>query len=167
MFSVWKTAVAGAASLVLLLAGCNGDSQPEGSTTPPRPPTTGMGQAPAPFEAVVKLDDLPDCAKVTCWLPTQFGPAVVDGETVSLRDKWPMEGTKVRVLCKTGGASYRNAAGQSIWDYYGILVPNDQVEPGSKQRAIKVADGYLGHVGISWLSGGEGKQAPDCNSLPR
>jgi hypothetical protein len=118
-----------------------------------------------PFDATVSLSDFsPTCAKVKCWLPTQFTPALAKGKTVSLRDKWPMDGDAVLVLCVTKGQTYQDQTGQPVNDWYGILVPPRKLEPGG-EKATKAAAPYkgrVGFVGVSNVTGGEGKQPPAC-----
>jgi hypothetical protein len=113
-------------------------------------------------------------------LPTQFGPKLVEHESVSLEEKatpegkvlsagWPNDGDEVEVLCiakDVDGGEYQNLNGQTIKDWYGIRVAQVDIEPKAltDPRLHKAPDGngYLGFVGISWLTGGEGKQAPPC-----
>lgn len=174
MYSL-RRAIAGAAVVGLLLTACNtgGNEQPATPSTAASSPratslSTPAAVRPTPvpfFYGKVSLTDLPDCAKVRCWLPTQFSAELVNDVSVAKQGVWPMEGDIVRVLCQTAGGSYRNPAGQTVSDWYGILVPTDKLEPGADKQATKVTGGYLGYVGISWLTGGEGKQAPDCKTL--
>jgi hypothetical protein len=119
-----------------------------------------------PFEATVSISDIsPTCREVICWLPTQWEPKLVKGETVGLRDKWPMDGMTVLVLCETGGETYRDQTGQESNAWYGILVPTDKLEPlkpGESPKSLPVDDGWIGYVGAAWITGGHGKQAPYC-----
>ncbi|MDN5274535.1 MAG: hypothetical protein JWP06_436 [Candidatus Saccharibacteria bacterium] len=174
MYSL-RRAIAGTAVVVLLLTACSrgGGEQPDASSTAASSPlvtssstTAAVRPTPVPFfTGKVSLTDLPDCAKVRCWLPTQFTTKLVNDVSVSRQGIWPMEGDAVRVLCQTVGGSYQNPAGQTVSNWYGILVPTDKLEPGADKQATKVTGGYLGYVGISWLTGGEGKLAPDCKTL--
>ena len=163
----WKQVFLAVGAVMALASGCAspggngaGGSSPAG-VAPPSLPVI------APFEATVALSDFSaTCREVACWLPTQFQPARVKGETVSLRDAWPMDGMKVLVLCEGGGEAYQDQTGQETTAWYGILVPPDKLEPkpGTTKRPQKVEgrDGYIGYVGAAWLNGGHGKQAPYC-----
>ncbi len=127
---------------------------------------TSSSTVTAPFDAIVSLSDFSaTCREVVCWLPTQFQPALVKGETVSLRDKWPMDGMTVRVVCETTGESYSDQTGQSTNAWYGIEVPTDKLEPlkpGTGPKALPKDDGWIGYVGAAWIKGGSSKQAPAC-----
>jgi hypothetical protein len=105
-----------------------------------------------------------ECKRSDCWLPTQFQTGIVPGETVGKRDTWPKQDTKVLVFCQTTGDPYRNAAGQSVDGWYGIVVPKNQLDPAAAKRAVEMESvtGYSAYVGISWISGGEDLRAPDC-----
>jgi hypothetical protein len=120
----------------------------------------------APFDATVSLSDFSaTCREVVCWLPTQWEPKLIKGETVSLRDKWPMDGMTVRVVCETTGETYRDQTGHDTDAWYGILVPSDKLEPlvhGVGPKALPKSDGYVGYVGAAWIKGGSDKQAPAC-----
>lgn len=133
---------------------------------------------PAPFEGIVDNTTIgDDCLKVNCWQPTQFGPQLVEEESVSLEEQvtsdgivtragWPNNGDSVEVVCISKGGTYQNHLGQTINDWYGVRILEAQLEPNAKDnpRLRKTPDGrdYLGFIGISWVTGGEGKQAPVC-----
>ena len=167
----WKRALAAVGIVAALVSGCgspqgNG-ATPDASQASPVSTAAAAGPVIAPFEATVELSDFSaTCREVTCWLPTQFQPARAVGETVSLRDAWPMDGMKVLVLCEGGGESYQDQTGQKTSAWYGILVPSDKLEPepGTDKQPQKAEgrDGYVGYVGAAWLNGGRDKQAPYC-----
>jgi hypothetical protein len=146
------------------MTGCSsGDGDGNREATSARP--TSLSVVTAPFDATISLSDFSaTCREVTCWLPTQFEPRLVKGETVSLRDKWPMDGMAVRVVCATTGETYNDQTGQSTNAWYGIAVPADKLEPGASIHARKAPDdnGWIGFVGVAWINGGAGKQAPAC-----
>lgn len=139
---------------------------------------TACSSTPAPFQGVVNNTAIGgDCLKVNCWQPTQFGPQLVERESVSLEEQatpdgkvtragWPNNGDSVEVVCISKGGTYKNHLDQTINDWYGIRISEAQLEPNAKDnpRLRKTPDGrdYLGFIGISWITGGEGKQAPAC-----
>jgi hypothetical protein len=159
------------ASAALVLAGCAGPGG-DGTAQDAGQSSQVSASSPAapviePFEATVELKDFSAiCREEACWLPTQFQPARAKGETVSLRDKWPMDGMKVLVLCEGGGESYQDQVGQETTAWYGILVPADKLEPkpGTDKQPQKAVgrDGWIGYVGAAWINGGHDKQAPYC-----
>ena len=163
----WKRVLLAAGTAGVLAAmGCTSssggsDAQGAGQTS-----TAASRPAVKPFEAKVSLGDFsPTCREVVCWLPTQWEPKLVKGETVSLRDKWPMDGMTVQVLCETNGEIYRDQAGQETDAWYGVLVPTDKLEPlkpGTGPKSLPVDGGYIGYVGAAWVDGGRGKQTPRC-----
>lgn len=121
-----------------------------------------------------------ECQRVKCWLPTQFEPRLVELESVSLEEQatsdgkvfrkgWPNDGDQVEVLCiakGVKGGEYKNLNGQLINDWYGIRIPMDKAEPKAlgdpRIRTTPDGNGFVGFVGISWLTGGEGKHTPTC-----
>ena len=155
-----RAAIAGAIVLAAVTGCGSGSGDNSAQNTPSSP------QA-APFAAAVALSDFSaTCREVACWLPTQFAAKLVKGETVSLRDEWPMDGTTVQVVCETTGQAYNDQTGQSTTAWYGIVVPAAKLEPSAVSRASKVPNGgendRLGYVGAAWIKGGAGKQAPAC-----
>jgi len=160
----WQRAVLAAVVVVTAATGCSGSSDDGAQHANPSDATSVA--AAQPFEATVSISDIsPTCREVTCWLPTQWEPKLVKGETVGLRDKWPMDGMTVLVLCETDGESYRDQTGQESNSWYGILVPTDKLEPlkaGTGPKTLPVDGGQIGYVGAAWIDGGHGKQAPDC-----
>lgn len=136
--------------------------------------------------AAVNLYSFSDeCKTVRCWLPTQFGPRLVERESVSLEERtaddpkgaqegWPMDGgpddkgvedgDKIEILCVIKGGEYSNTQGNLVNDWYRVVVPNDKVEPGSWERAAPAPNGQgrLAYVGISWLHPLFKGQAPPC-----
>lgn len=163
--SAWKRGTLVIAVALCCVTGCSsgGSSAGVSVSTTPRP-------AVAPFTATVALTDFSaTCSKVVCWLPTQWAPKLVDGETVSLRDKWPMDGMTVLVVCQTTGETYRDQLGQNTDAWYGILVPTDKLEPlkpGTGPRSLPINDGYIGYVGAAWIKTQPGEQAPSCQTSP-
>ncbi len=160
--SSWNRTLVGVAIILVFVAGCGseGVQTTEGTSTTSVTPTT------APFEGTVFLKDFSAlCSEGQCWLPTQWTPKLVAGETVSLRDQWPMDGMQVEVVCQTTGESYRDQTGQSRDDWYGIKVPNDKLEPlspGNGPKALPKDDGWIGYVGAAWIKHGTDKRAPAC-----
>lgn len=160
----WKRTAVAAVVVVGLVTGCSssGGGGRNAASTSPTPSNTVA----APFDATVSLSDFSaTCREVACWLPTQWEPKLVKGETVSLRDKWPMDGMSVRVVCETTGETYRDQTGQDTDAWYGILVPSDKLQPlspGTGPKALPKSDGYVGYVGAAWIKGGSGKRAPAC-----
>jgi hypothetical protein len=173
-------------ALALLLTACGG-SDPSSDTSAETASSTqatsssagpAAKQAPAPFVGTVDNTAIGgDCLKVDCWQPTQFGPNLVELESVSLEEQatsdgkvtrpgWPNNGDQVDVVCIALGGAYKNNLDQTIRDWYGIRIPADKVEPTAKEdpRVRKTPDGkdYMGFIGISWITGGETKRAPAC-----
>jgi hypothetical protein len=161
----WKRTVLAVGAVLALATGCGAPNEGGGSQNAGQ---ASSAAAPVikPFEAKVSISDIsPTCREVTCWLPTQWEPKLVKGETVGLRDKWPMDGMTVLVLCETGGETYRDQTGQESNAWYGILVPTDKLEPlesGAGPKSLPVDGGYIGYVGAAWINGGHDKQAPYC-----
>lgn len=151
-------------ALVVLVTGCGTETEQAGQTASTSP-TTSVSIVTS-FEGMVSLKNFSTlCSEQKCWLPTQFEPKLVEGETVSLRDQWPMDGMKVEVVCQTIGQTYRDQTGQSRDDWYGINVPVDKLEPlkpGSSPKTLPKSDGRIGYVGAAWIQGGAGKQATAC-----
>jgi len=151
----------------LLLAGC-GSSVPATSTQ--------AADSSARSEFVGTVDNRaisPTCARTACWQPTQFQPALVERESVSIAEilvdepggpqaGWPLSGDTLLVQCLVKGASYLDQLGHSVDDWYGIVIPPDKVDKKAKadSRLQKIEQGYRAYVGISWISGGEGKTLP-------
>lgn len=137
-----------------LLAGCGTSS---GDDTPsPKSPST------AEFDTKVSLGDLGAACQTACdWLPTQIGPSLVKGESVSLTEQWPKNGDAVHVVCQTTGESFRDELGVSTDKWYGIVVPPDKVNPGAEKKVKRLASGYLAYVGAAWLTDTD-KVAPRC-----
>ena len=181
--------------VTILLAGCGGSAESPptsvsspGSTATLQPSTAVPSRAPSVSASVGFIGKVdvhsanPDCAKVTCWLPTQFEPKLVERESVSLVEKvagepggpqrgWPMDGDSVAVQCLAQGGQnqdrigpYQNPAGQLSYDWYGIVVPIDKLNPDAKgdPRLLDVEQGKRAYVAISWISGGKGKLLPAC-----
>lgn len=153
-----------AAMVLSLTVACSSNNGDNGSTTSAN--STPSSVATAPFDATVSLSDFSaTCREAVCWLPTQWAPKLVPGETVSLRNKWPMDGMTIRVVCETTGETYRDQTGQETDAWYGIVVPSDKLEPlkpGTGPKALPKGDGWIGYVGAAWIKGGSGKQAPAC-----
>lgn len=162
--SSWKRiAVVGTMTLGLA-TGCSSGGGDEKNIATASPTVSSV--VTAPFDATVSLSDFSaTCREVACWLPTQWAPKLVQGETVSLRDKWPMDGMTVHIVCQTTGEMYRDQTGQETDAWYGILVPSDKLEPlrpGEGPKALPKNDGWIGYVGAAWIKGGFDKQAPAC-----
>ncbi len=94
-----------------------------------------------------------------CWLPTQFQPSLVSGESVSLFHKWPAKGDTVGVICETTGQSIRDYTGRTSDKWFGILVPTDKVVDNNT-RARKVEDGRLAYVSAVWLAHAKAHASP-------
>ncbi len=176
-----------AATAVLVMA-CGATEDTGGSQEPPtssgqteasRTTTTAPPvpqEADGPLVATVEISTFsPECAAARCWLPTQFGPRLVERESVSLEERtaddpggaqegWPMDEDTIEVLCIIKGGEFANTAGQLVNDWYRVVIPEDKAEPASKERAERAPDGrgYLAYVGISWLKLPDGKRASAC-----
>jgi len=168
------------------LAGCTG-SRPENSArTPttvdsvsPQPSSTaGMGPSSNSFKGTVNLRDYgSDCDSPDefCWLPTQFDPVIVSGQTVSERETipgrngngWPKQDDMIDVLCKTTGQEYQDVNRVKHTDWYGVGVPNDKLEPnpGTNKKPLKLDQGYLAYVQAAWVAGGANEHLLDCSRL--
>ena len=148
----WKQVLSGTAAAILLLVGCGSSTSNDDDPAPVKP-----------FTAAVDISDFsPQCQQEACWLPTQLEPKLVERETVSLYDEWPMDHDKVQVLCQVEGESFNDEAGKPTNLWYGIRIPANKVEAAAKSRAEKArAGGYLAYVGAVWLTD-EHKRAPIC-----
>ena len=161
------------AALVFVLAACG-----QGGTGTTSSTATSATVASGPIRARVEVSSFsPECGAVKCWLPTQFGPRLVERESVSLEERtpddpkgaqvgWPVDKDEIEVLCVIKGGQYSNTTGQTINDWYRVVIPADKVEPRSRERAERASDGvnYQAYVGISWLQLPEGKEASTCAS---
>jgi len=94
-----------------------------------------------------------------CWLPTQYEPAVVNGQSVGETDVWPVKGDYVVVVCETTGEKVTNSAGKESDRWFGIVVPKGKVTDNIPITRVK--DGYLGYVSSLWLAE-KPVSAPDC-----
>jgi hypothetical protein len=153
----------------------------------PAPATRTVAPTPEktlpPFKALVDLKgfgatcDEPDTnPKERCWLPTQFEPKLRAGETVTLRDKWPLHGHSVDVVCEVlQGEEYSDGKGNLHYEWYGILVPKGKAEPNpvprtstNRGRMPTSIDGkYLVFVPASWLVVRGTGAMNDCADLVR
>ena len=116
-----------------------------------------------PFTATVDLGRFMGCDTQTCWLPTQFSPKLVERESVSHIEQWPMDGDTVEVLCQTKGERFNDPLGQPVTKWYGIYVPGDKLGPGAEKRADEApSGGHIGYVGASWLDVPMNATAPAC-----
>ena len=149
-------AVTGAA-----LTACGADNQPTSV------PTTPSASSITPFDTTVSINNFsPECMKVKCWLPTQFEPRLVKGQSVSLFNTWPMDGDTVHVLCETVGGTFRDTDGNNVNEWYGIFIPSEMAvmkdHPNLKDAYAKpVEGGFVGYVGKPWLTD-VGAIAPQC-----
>jgi hypothetical protein len=101
-----------------------------------------------------------------CWLPTQFDPQIRPGETVTLRNAWPMHGDTVEVACEVAqGEAYNDGQGKSHRRWFGLLAPKDKADPApvpgtspNLGRMPTSIDGkFLVFVQASWvLASGNG-----------
>lgn len=142
MHSLKGSAIACAAALGLL-TGCSGSPSAE------------------PFEATVELDGASlECDQDdSCWLPTQYGPSLVPGASVSV-PSWPHKGQVVTVICETTGQSLSNMSGERSDTWYGIAIPTEHL--ASLGESVDKIDGQsVGYVGALWLADTE-SVAPTC-----
>jgi hypothetical protein len=116
----------------------------------------------AEFKTTVELKKAsPDCdVDPRCWLPTQFQPSLVKGESVSLFNEWPAKGDQVKVICETTGEKLVDYTGRGSRKWYGILIPTDKVS-ATNTKAHPVKGGYLGYVSALWLANKQ-SSAPAC-----
>jgi len=105
------------------------------------------------FETTVELKNAgTDCDQdPDCWLPTQFQPSLVSGQSVSLPNEWPLKGDDVKVICETKGETLVDSRQRKSDRWFGILVPTDKLNPVSA-AAEAIDDGYLGYVSALWLT---------------
>ncbi len=111
-------------------------------------PERSIASSPPLLEATVHIADF---EPTWGWLPTQFAPKLVEHESVSLVDVWPMEGDRVIVLCATEGEEFIDKNAHYTNDWYGIFVPADKIDPAAIGRAERVPGGYRAYVGRPWL----------------
>ncbi len=120
-------------------------------------PLSGCSGTNGPGNATVVLKDFdPACdADPDCWLPTQYMPKLVSGQTVSLWDEWPAKGDRITVLCQTTGQSFTDGNGYVYNTWYRILVPSDKAVPethdGQGPEAEPIDGGFAAYVGAKWL----------------
>ena len=117
---------------------------------------------PVEFETTVELKKAgADCdLDPNCWLPTQFQPSLVAGESVSLFNKWPLKGDTVKVVCETTGETLQDSNYKQSDRWFGILVPEEKLD-SADTKATRIEGGYLGYVSALWLAD-KGTTAPDC-----
>ncbi|MDB5181114.1 MAG: hypothetical protein JWO54_877 [Candidatus Saccharibacteria bacterium] len=121
----------------------------------------GCAAAKAEFQTTVTLENAgTDCDQdPNCWLPTQYGPKLVSGQSVSAFNEWPQKGDRVQVLCETTGERLSDAYGKTSNQWYGILVPSDKVVEDIQVKEVE--GGYLGYVSALWLADKDAT-APAC-----
>lgn len=117
---------------------------------------------PTEFETEVELKNAgTDCdLDPKCWLPTQFQPSLVAGESVSLFNQWPLKGDPVKVVCETSGETLQDSTGKRSNRWFGILVPEEKID-SANTKATRIEGGYLGYVSALWLTDKE-TTAPNC-----
>ncbi len=154
MHSFVRSAVVLAAAAVLL-TGCSGNPAPV--------PTAVAFELPVTLvKAGTDCDD-----DDQCWLPVQFAPHLVDGQSVSLFGEWPLKNKDtVAVICEISGQWIQNYDGEGTDKWYGILVPNDKIvtDPPPAQlgaKAKKIDGGVIGYVSAQWLAATDAT-APPC-----
>ncbi len=108
----------------------------------------------------LRLPNSPD------WVPTQFAPKFVEGESVAKVEVWPKNHDAITVFCQTDGEQYLNPYSQTLeTKWYGVIVPPSDVDP---QAISKVQDtpsqNAIGYLQAFWLKGEDTAafSAPPC-----
>lgn len=185
MQAIVRRLIGCATALALLTACASGATQRQQTTSTTTPATLSSSVQPVAGPVMVTIDNTAAggvCAQGTnCWQPTQFGPLLIDGESVSLEEQtvpgsgkvtrpgWPNNKDAVEVLCVSTDPErgiYRDAAGTQVKDWHGIRVPTDKLEPAAannpRLRTAPDGNGYLAFVATMWLKGADDLQTSAC-----
>jgi len=149
-----RTLIAG---LFILLACSCGSPK----TTPQVTPTTQ--QPPQGFTSSLDLSNLP---KSPDWVPTQFAPKLVEGESVARVEVWPKNHDSITVICQIDGEQYLNPYNQTLeTKWYGVIVPPSYVDPQAISKAQDTPNrNVIGYIQAFWLKGEDTAafSAPAC-----
>jgi hypothetical protein len=102
-----------------------------------------------------------------CWLPVQTGPKLIDGQSITPADTWPLHGDTVTVLCKTKEtadvpATNNDGAYNKLW--FAIRVPADKLTRAEKAKHPSGATGWIGGLWVpAFASSKQAGQLPDCD----
>lgn len=142
----------------MVVSACgSAESQP---TTPSSPPPEKVTIA---LRAKVKLDPS------LTWTPTHFAPVFTELLSVSLVEKWPLNGDEVDVICRddTGGQVLDTATNTLVTVWYRIRVPKEMVDPqvldATGPQAREIEGGYNAFIPAFYLQVPQGKEAPACH----
>jgi hypothetical protein len=106
-----------------------------------------------------------DCSS-PCWLPTQTNIKVIPGESVTPRDKWPLQGDTLDVLCKiVSNEPLSDTQGNRSYVWYKILAPAKWVtDPFMRAKVERVPSlkGYAVYVSEAFVSVPADASAPLC-----
>lgn len=142
----------------LMLASACGSPDPQ-PILPASPPLEKVTIA---LQAKVKLDP------PLTWTPTHFAQVLIERQSVSLVEKWPLDGDEVDVICRDdrGGEVFDTATNTYVTVWYRIRVPKEMVDPqaldGTGPQAREIEGGYNAFIPGSNLQIPAGKHAPAC-----
>lgn len=137
-----------------VITACGANAQSGPPTSAPPPPTTASESAANGVDGTVTVADFsPTCQHVICWLPVQFGPQLVQGESVSKVETWPMDKQRVHIICATKGERFRDQNGSWVDDWFQITVPSNEVSPAvlHDPRLLRIQKDFAGFVGAPWV----------------
>ena len=143
--------------LIATSACSSADSPP---TTPAPPP---LEKVTVVFQAKVKLES------PLTWTPTHFAPVLVDHQSISPVEKWPLKGDLVDVICREdhGDQVFDPSAKKLVTIWYRIRVPKDKVDPqvldNTGPKAREIEGGYNAFIEGFYLEVPKGKEAPACS----
>ena len=132
------------------------DSQPSTSSSPlPEKVTIAL-------QAKVKLDP------PLTWTPTHFAQVLIENQSVSQVEKWPLDGDEVDVICRddNGGQVLDTTTNTLVTVWYRIRVPEAMVDPqvldATGPKAREIEGGYNAFIEGFYLQIPQGKEVPTC-----
>lgn len=142
-----------------MLASACGSPDPQ-PILPASPPPEKVTIA---LQAKVKLDP------PLTWTPTHFAQVLTERQSVSLVEKWPLNGDEVDVICRdeNGGQVLDTTTNTLVTVWYRIRVPKDKVDPlvldSIGPQAREIEGGYNAFIEGFYLQVPKEKEAPSCN----
>lgn len=128
-------------------AGCGSDNNHDKPAASVSPSKATRPAAPNTAKVDLSLSGCNiDAKDDACWLPVQTGPKLIDGQSMTPADTWPLHGSTVTILCKTketADVPHTNNKGAYNKLWFAIRVPATKLTSAERAKHPSGATGWI------------------------